>query len=111
MALTSHVGDEKGGAIPVHREHVEIIAADGRAGNADAACVQMREVFETTGKQGALDLACDFDFLLEAPSLPISLNKMRILQDARCFHAERIQDSPVEIRVCRRAAGVQIDSS
>ena len=89
-ALPRDIRNEKGGAVITHREDVEVIAADGKAGRIGAGDGKMRVIAKAARVKGPLDVASDAEFLLEALALALALHQPGVIQNAGGFDGQDV---------------------
>ena len=105
------IRNEKGCAVITHREDVKVIAADGQAGRIGAGDGKMRVIAKAARVKGPLDVASDAEFLLEALALALAFHEACVVQNARGFNPQGVEDLAVKFGKGSGPAGIQIDSS
>jgi hypothetical protein len=110
-AFAGDVRDKEGCAVITHRKHIEVVPADGKAGNINAADGEMREIPEAAREQGLLDVAGDTEFLLHALALTLAFDQARIVQNAGGFDRKRVQDLAFEFGESGSVAGIEVDNT
>ena len=106
--FAGNVGDDKRCAVLAHGEDVEVVASHRQAGEIDAGDAEMREIAEAARKKRLLDIAGDADFLLHALAFALAFDESRVVENARGFDRERVQNPPVEPRESGGTSGIEI---
>jgi hypothetical protein len=110
-AFPGDIRNEKGCAVITHREDVEVIAAHGQAGRIGAGDGKMRVIAKAARVKGPLDVASDAEFLLEALALALAFHEACVVQNARGFDAQGVEDLAIKFGKGSGPAGIQIDNS
>ena len=91
------------------RKNVEIISADRKAGEVDAADGEMRIVAEIFGQQRLLNVARDADFLFHALAFALAFDEARVVENAGGVGGERVENLAIEFRERSGAARIEIE--
>src|SRR4029077_7468187 len=108
QAFPRNIGDEKGGAVVAERKNIEVIAADGKAGEIASCDGEMRIIAEVARQECLLNVAGDVDFLLHALAFALACYQAGVVQNAGGLIGKRVEQLAIELGKCGRAARIEI---
>ena len=102
-SFSGNISDEESVTSAAKTNYVKTIAADGVAGKRGAGHRQFCSVRERFRKQGFLNLARDFDLVVQPLFGSRGSEKPRVLDNRRRLPRQAAQNLPIEVR--KRARG------